>query len=122
MKSYNVVERKYELNEDKEISSKINATFIDLFNNYDKLSEESIINLRIIIKTIFSHLRSDEYNEAEFRAKLDNFLYPKIYFVGLSNLYSSDKHLQLIFLEKINDELNIELNKEIEEKNNKKIK
>ena len=109
MKSYKVLEN--ENSEELDVSKKINNIYVSLFSDYEEADENSIIILRVIIKTIFSHMREEELKDENYKEKLNSFLYPRIYFVGLANLYSLDKKKQLKFLEIIEDELKTELDK-----------
>lgn len=105
---------------EKELSKKINLAYYDIFEAYKELSEENKNNLRKFINLYFSKSRSMQYKEEKYRLELNSLLYPEIYFVGLSHLYSNKIEIQYALLEDIYKEVNIELNKNVKHK--KRIK
>lgn len=120
MKSNNVLERKYELKKgmnDKDLCSRINSTFCDIFKYYDKLDDNGIESLREYIDNFFAKLRPTKYKDEKYRNELKGLLYPDIYFVGLAHLYSNDGYTQYSFLLKIKAEMQNKCNK-----NKEKIK
>ena len=96
---------------DKEISSRINLFYRDIFAKYEKLTLENIENLRVLIDSIFSSLRPTEYKKENYRKQLEDYLYPDVSIVGLTKLYSKSKYIQYSFLMKVNDGIQSELDK-----------
>ena len=123
MKNYDILDRKFKIKKgvnDKDLNSRINMAYYDIFKCYEKLDDDSIQHMRIFIENFFSKLRPTLYKNETFRNELKNLLYPDIYFVGLTHLYSDDGYTQYSFLLRTYDEIKSELNKNI--KNKEKIK
>ena len=123
MKSHTILDRKFQMKKgsnDKNLNSRINLVYYDIFNCYEKLDYEGIQNIRIFIDNFFSKLKPTLYKNENFKNEMKGLLYPDIYFVGLAHLYSNDGYLQYSFLIRTYDEIKNELNKNI--KNKEKIK
>ena len=123
MKSNNILERKYELKkgkDDKELALRINTIFSVIFDDYSKLDNEGKDNLRTFIYMYFTKLRPTKCKEKNYKEELEKLLYPEIFIVALSHLYSDDGYIQYSFLLKVYDKIEKELNKNI--KNKEKIK
>ena len=85
--------------DDKEITSRINLFYKEIFDKYENLTQENIDNLRLSIDTIFIKLRPTLYRNEKYRNQLYHYLYPNISLVGLCNLYSTDKYTQYLLTE-----------------------
>ena len=95
---------------EKELSKKINLAYYDIFEAYKELSEENKNNLRKFINLYFSKSRSMQYKEEKYRLELNSLLYPEIYFVGLSHLYSNKIYKDILLIINYNHDGFLKLN------------
>lgn len=123
MKSYNILESKYALKvgqNDEQLAKRINTAYYDIFEAYQNLTDEEVNDLRNFINNYFLKLRPTKYKEKEYKEKLEGFLYPEIYFVGLTHLYSNNGYIQYALLTDIYKEIKREFSKDTEK--SRKIK
>ena len=102
---YNIEKMK----EQKQLLLRRNKAINDIKYDYINLTEENKENLRNNIKLLFSY--NNILNSDDVKTCINLNLYPEINFLGLSEIYSDEKTLQVSFLEKINSEVHYELSR-----------